>query len=343
MSTQAALPHPTRLESAAPADFRTVEFTRTADPDWHFRIAARAEWRLAPSSAEGPAPGAPASLALFKMDLPARADIEVTGHAIEREVDPADWLDEVMRLEERQVISRHAVRVASGVAGDVVATWRHEGEELAGRFFAVKWGPRLFLVAVRARAADYPAVAEHAFLSIASLEPVDDSKALLAEPVKVIEDSMPVDWKAVIPDAWRVRMDENEAPIGSFQAMLVRGYDLSTVDGRLSFGVMLRSAAKKPRDAANRFLDAVREEGIQLDNDHFEPEEARSPFERSWYFVGKGARGGKEAEVRCRVMMHPTVWAVAGVIGPLREHDVVAWMENKRALDVVTGMLKLKV
>jgi hypothetical protein len=272
-------------------------------------------------------------------------DIEVVGHLLEREVDAADLLDgELAALTERDgltVVSRRPVRLAGGDAGDVVATWERDGKAYAGRFFATKWGARVFVVSARTALADYEAVAEDIFTSIASFEPIHTPEDLFAEPVVWMSGSAPLKWKAALPDAWIPLPAYQDARLSGFQAMQVEGYDLTAVHGRMSFAVADRSTAKRPRDAANLLLDVVRENGFEVTHEDFSEEPAQKPFERSWLLASGLRQGDKRGELRCRVMMNASVWAVGGVLGPAEEDDRASWMENKRALDVVTTTLRL--
>lgn len=333
-----SLPQPTRLTRARPPDFVMIEETRCADPLWHFRMAVRWPQSVGPSIGIAPDRDEPQRLAWFRREDPV-ADIEVTGHLLSREIDPVDFLDE--ELEDLSVVSREPVRLMAGVVGDSVATWKADGETYAGRFVATKWGPRLFVISISAKLDDYEKVAEDFFTTIASFEALDGSPGPFAQAVKQVRDTTPVSWGAVIPDAWALLPTSKEEAIGSFQAARARGFDLSVVEGKLSFAVAARSVAKKPREAARMFLSAVEAHGFTLAHEDFVEEPTRRPFEKSWYFVCECKQGDLRGEVRCRVMMHPKVWAVGGVIGPLREHDRASWMQNKRALDVVTSTLEL--
>jgi hypothetical protein len=333
-----SLPQPTKLTRERPTDFVMIDETRCADPLWHFRLAARWPQDVGPSIGIAPTRDEPQRLLWLRREGPI-ADIEVTGHLLAREIDPVDFLDE--QLEDLTVVSREPVRLLGGVVGDSVATWTADGEPYAGRFVATKWGPRLFVISISAKLDDYERVAEDFFTTIASFEALDGSPGLFAQTVKQVKQTSPIKWGAVIPDAWTLMPTSIEEGIGSFQAARARGYDLSTVDGQLSFAVANRTVAKKPRDAARMFLASVEQHGITIGREDFVEEPAPKPFEKSWVSVTECKKGDLLGEVRCRVMMHPKVWAVGGVLGPIRDHDRAAWMENKRALDVVTSTLEL--
>jgi len=339
------LPHPTSLKKGANwSDLTLIEETRCADPKWHFRLVLRWPMQLGPPLIDGvPALGEPRVLALFRKEDPP-ADIEVCGHLLDREVDPLHWLEEVLRLQERPytITSSEPRRLRSGIAGDLVATWTDAGGvRRAGRFFASKWGPRMFLLSGTAALGDYAAIADELFMAIASFEAVDDSLGVLAEPALPVQLDIPLPWRTYIPDAWHVQRVAPEEHVHGFQASSVRGVELDRVDGKLSFGVARRTVAKKPRKAAQMFLNAVRFHDIEMAHEDFAEERAEPPFERSWYCATPCSRGDEEGEMRCRVMMMPQLWVVGGLLGPRREDDCIAWAQNKRALDVVCSTFEL--
>jgi hypothetical protein len=343
MSSQkeAAPSHPIKLSRPKAADFAIVEETSCEDSQWHFKAAVRWPCVVGPAPGTAPAVGAPQRLAWYRRESPL-VDIEVVGHLLEREVDAADFLDEELAaMDGVKVVSRRPVALKGGAAGDVVATWERDGKAFAGRFFATKWGARVFVVSARAALEDYEAIAEDFFTTLATFEPIHDLEGMFAERVVKVSHKVPLKWEAVIPDAWMVLPAYEDERIAGFQAVSVEGFDIKTVYGRISFAVADRSAAKKPREAANLFLDVVRENGFELLSEEFTEEPAQKPFERSWVLASKLVQGDRRGELRCRVMMHPSVWAIGGVLGPSEGDDRASWMENKRALDVVTSTLRL--
>jgi hypothetical protein len=177
------LAQPTRLSRPRPSDFVMIEETRCADPLWHFRMAARWPQSVGPAIGIAPEGDQPQRLTWLRREDPI-ADIEVNGHLLSREIDPADFLDEA--LEDLTVVSREPVRLMAGVVGDSVATWTDQGEMYAGRFVATKWGPRLFVISVSAKLDDYEKVAEDFFTTIASFEALDSSPGPFAQTVKQV-------------------------------------------------------------------------------------------------------------------------------------------------------------
>jgi hypothetical protein len=156
---------------------------------------------------------------------------------------------------------------------------------------------------------------------------------------------MPVRWSVRVPESWNLEPGSKSPDIASFQAANVRSGDDpgdEELVGKLACAVFARGLAKRPRDVAELYLGAVREHEISIDRDEFDEEEARRPFQRSWRLISGVDRGGVRGELRCRVMQHPEVWMLAGVLSPARDDDAAAWMQNKRALDVVTGAVRLE-
>ncbi len=341
-----ALPHPTDLalsKQAISEGFLRVTVDRCAEPIWHFKMAVRKDWGLGPQGKDPPTKDAPIqTLALFKHHEP-EVDLEVLGHLLQREIDPADWLLASLEQQGKTIVSQKPVKMLAGVIGDAVATWDADGEPFAGRFFATKWGPRLFVLCLRTRAADYPKYADDFFVSVATFQVLDDSLGLFAEKVVTVAEKTPVAWKTHVPESWLVVPEKGGAQGASFQAKQKPAVgDESAFAGQLSFAVIDRDAAKKPRDVAEAYLDAVRDNRFIVAERDFTEEAPRKLFDKSWYLASEAATfKGTPAEVRCRVMMNERVWVVAGVLGPTRDDDAFAWMQNKRTLDIVTSTLEL--
>jgi hypothetical protein len=344
-----ALPHPTALtrqKAEIQRDFLLIEQRGCSDPTWHFKIGVRRGSLAGPIGPEAPTSEEPRSLALFHRDEPP-ASVEVIGVLLAREVDPADYLDCLLEAEGKTVVSRKPVKMLGGVIGDAVATWTVDGAAYAGRFFATKWGPRLFVLCFRTERRRYEALAEDFFVSISTFSVFDDSLGLFAEKVLTVSNAVPIPWRAVVPESWVIKPEPDAGNrAASFQATQVPALpspELNVLFGKLSFAVADRSEAKGGRAAANAYLEAVRDAGVNIEHDKFVEEETSEPYEKSWLLITKAAKGSNPpGELRCRVLMHKRVWVIAGVLGPTRETNALAWMQNKRTLDLVTSNLRLK-
>ncbi len=343
------LPHPTALtrpRNAVNDDFFSVTQTRCVDRRWHFQVGVHRASKAGPGGEAPPEGQEIQSLGLFQRESPP-ADVEILGMALGIEIDPADWLEEFLRLHGMEVVSRRPVRMLAGVVGDVVARWSAEGGSFAGRFFATKWGPRLFLLWGRTGLASYPELAEDFFVSVMTFRVLDDSLGLFAEKVRTVAGGEPISWKAMVPGSWKVEPENAREGVGAFQASLISpaeegGAAQQELLGKLSFAVVSRAKATKAREVARKYFDALRDLDIDLESTALVEEEASAPYEQSWLLVSPFNRKGGTGEVRCRILQHPRAWVVAGVVGPNREADVAAWMQCKRALDIAALALELR-
>lgn len=340
--------HPTALAksvSEIERDFVSIEQRGLADPGWHFKIGVRADSTAVPVGSEAPSIDEPRVLAVFRRANPP-SELTVVGALASREVDPADYLDCMLEIEGKTVISRRPVKTPGGVLGDAIATWSEGGQELAGRFFAAKWGPRIFLLCLRAERRHFDALADDFFVSLSTFSALDGSLGPFAEAVRTITNTTPIPYRAVLPESWVIELEpEAGERASSFQATQTPpgpAAERSVLFGKLSFAVIDRAEAKGGRAAASAYLEATRSIGVVTENEDFIEEEAAAPFEKSWLLVTKAAKGkNRPGELRCRVLLHKRVWVVAGVLGPAREDNALSWMQNKRALDVVTSTLRL--
>ncbi len=322
-----------------------VEQTACPQPQWHFAIAVAKNSTELPISPQMPCRSAPTqSLGLFRRSEP-EADIEVIGHLLDSEVDPADWLTTALSADGRQIISNKPVPLLSGAVGDVVAQWQKGTESFAGRFYATKWGPRLFVLCCRCKLADYPRLAEDFLYAITHFGVFDHTLGSLAEHARLVSGSAPVDWQIVLPQSWSVQQHPPSEQGTWFEATHTEAapYDEQPgeLDGRLMLAIMQRAVAARPRQAANILFRALRDNDIRLEHADFRAEPATDWCEQSWLLVTEVQRAEQRGELRCRVMMPAGTWVVAGVLGPQKDDDEQAWMRNKRVLDVATWTLEI--
>ncbi|MBW2524109.1 MAG: hypothetical protein JRI23_08035 [Deltaproteobacteria bacterium] len=329
----------------------TVEQTAFEDEIWHFAVALADGCEVIPQPLVEPsAQERTQSLTLFRQAEP-EADVEVLGHLLEHEIDPHDWLTRAVLNDEREIQSSKPQQLLCGKVGDVVATWTHEGEPFAGRFVATKWGPRLFVVCCRTRLGDYPKLAGQFLRTVASFQALDSSLGHFAERVHFVEAAAPSPWKVAIPESWYVQLhsagDEGAWFDAMHQAISPTGEQSGDVDGRLSFAVMARSVAQRPRDAGNVLLRALADNEIDIEQADFANDDVllpicRTTFSDAWSLVTKVRRDDAEGELRCRVLLHDHAWVVAGVMGPPVDVDDDAWMRNKRLLDLASSTLEIE-
>jgi hypothetical protein len=315
-----------------------------AHAGWSYAIALPDDCEIV-DPGEAPDETAPTrSIGCFRW-ADGRAEVEVLGHRLSDEIDAADWLEHELARGGRTVVSRRPTAAGViGVAGDVLAIWSHEGTDFIGRYAATKWGPRLFVVCFRTTVADYPDLANDALAVCASFEPLEETPGVLAEDVATAEASDPVRWSTKVPASWMVAVRPPEEE-GSWLDASHISSERGAIDGRMIVAVLLRSAAKRPRDAANVALNALRDGGIAIDPAEFVDEkdslERDAPWIGSWSVAMVGKQDQAEADVRCRVMAHDSLWVVGASVGPTKDADARAWMRNKRALDLATKTLEV--
>jgi hypothetical protein len=352
------LPQPAKLtrptEDLA-KDFLLVDVDRCEEPGWRFKIMVRKDSRLGPQGQTPPTPKEPTqTLALFHRDDPL-SDIEVCGHYLQREVDPADWLDLWTENVGLRVVSRRAVSGIGGADGDVVATWDTPEGPFAGRFTAMKWGRRLYQIALRTPLDAYARVADDFFVALAGFEPLQpDLDGLFAEEVNAFGGDHPVPWRVPVTASWLVSPDAIDERLVSYQATQMDQPPENRVEGqasfgKLAFGLARRSLFPTALACADTFLAELKANQATIEREDFDPEPAaREPFDTSWLLVSKATLDKPPfrsfpCEVRCRVMEHERLWFVSGVFGPSRESGALAWMQNKRTLDVLAQHIEVNV
>jgi len=351
--TQPLLPHPFQAnipKEKLEQDYLNVLIDRSPDPAWHFKLNLHRETRIAPEGKVTPTIAEPfQTLALFQRPDPL-ADLEIFGVHLPVEIDTADWLALWLERHKMVVNSSRPLNTPRGMLGDCVCTWDTPGGPFAGRFAALRWGGRVFFLALRTPLNFYPAIADDFFAAAASFAPEQvDADALNGEVHQKIEIPLPLPATVTLPASYTIAMDVSDARISAYGGDQQMRADLpdDAAFGKLNFLLAEAALADHPAKAAALYLTPLMKNPITMGGDEFAEEGAMGAFGQSWLLVSPATFSppGAEAiacEVRCRVMWHEKAWFVAGVLGPARHVGPIAWMRNKRALDVVTFGVVLK-
>jgi hypothetical protein len=347
--------------------FIRVSVDTAPDPKWHYRIAVPVATKMRPNIGRtAPTADAPIqSLGLFyREDID--MDLEVVGVLLGREIDPIHWLELHLDFNGLAVTSLKALPLTGGIVGDAVVEWTIDGKPFAGRFVALKFGPRLYVVCCRASLETYTAHADEFFVSLTQFGAIDESPGLCAESVTRVGAPKPVPWFLFVPASWQLASEEYESGAAGFQAVMagpapgdpvttsafspfpgtqgVPEVELPTADsylGKMAVSLIPQSLVPTPEAAEGGCLDTFRGAGLELDREEFEDEPVQGPLETSRLLVTPARLAGQEGvELRCRVGLVKGLWIVAGIVGPQRRVNPFAWMQNKRTLDVVTGSLQ---
>jgi len=319
---------------------RFVQFRPSVPtPLWQCELLVERSHRVGPINEE-PKPGGPmTSLALLNRPDPS-CDLEILAQWLDAEIDPADWLDLWLAQQKITPISVKRVGTLSGHIGDVIGSWTIDGVQWLGRFFCLKAGPRLAMLWFRARAADYPRVADDFFLSIATFSFVDESPGPLAEKVRWVTNSLPIGWRVAIPVSWAVVSEPASPQCASFQANLLSSATPPVLLGKLSYAVTSADQATTHEEALAKAIAAVSEAGVKLSSQRIVSEKPSPPFSESWLVFAGADIGGQAGEFRCRIMRHPRVWVMAVVLSVDAASSPQAWMRAMRLLNVATSTIE---
>jgi hypothetical protein len=201
------------------------------------------------------------------------------------------------------------------------------------------------MLALRTPRASYAAVAEDFFLAVSSLAPVEvDEARLNGESHQVATIAAPVAARVAVPTSYSLDMDASDPRVCAFSGDQQPIAELpdDPAFGKLTFMLAQASMVDHPAKAAALYLHPLMRNPITLGGDEFLEEKVPPPaFAQSWLLVAPATFNppGEEpvaCEMRCRVMTRAEAWFIAGVIGPARQAAPIAWMRNKRALDLVS-------
>jgi hypothetical protein len=349
--SQTDFPHPVQItipNERLAAEYLNVTIDRCPDRNWQFTTNLHRTMRIAPGGDVVPTVAEPfQTLALLQRPDPI-ADFEIYGLHLPAEIDPADWLDLWLERHNLKTVSSKPIPTQRGVFGDCVCTWETPDGPFAGRFVAMRWGTRFFLITLRTPRHLYPAIADDFFLAAASFAPVQvNEQQLLAEPRHTVAIPSPIPSKTQMPASYALQTDLSDPRISAFSGDQQSIPDLPNDPpfGKLTFILAEPALADHPAKAAALYLNPLMKNPIKIEGDEFVQESAiPAPFSQSWLMVTPATLTPPDAqpiscELRCRVLYHDKAWFIAGVLGPARNIGPIAWMRNKRAFDLASQSL----
>jgi hypothetical protein len=147
-----------------------------------------------------------------------------------------------------------------------------------------------------------------------------------------------------LPASFALKMAVADEQLCAFNADQMPIADLpdDPAFGKLSFFIAKRDLADHPAKAAGFYVDALLKNPVTLHGSEFEEEPTPPPgFQQSWLMIAPATFAPPDgeptpAEVRARVMVREDAWFVVGCMGPARHVAPIAWMRNKRAVDLVS-------
>jgi hypothetical protein len=349
---QIDLPHPFQVnipKDQLDRDYLNVLIDRSPDPAWHFKLNLHRATRIAPDGKVAPTVAEPfQTLALFQRPEPL-ADLEIFGLHLPVEINTADWLDLWLAKHNMVAVSSKPLSTTRGLLGDCVCIWETPQGPFAGRFAALRWGGRIFLLTLRTPRNNYSAIADDFFVAAASFAPEQvDGRLLNGEVHQQVVIAAPVAATITLPASYKIEMDIADSRVSAYGGDQQAVADLpdDPAFGKINFLLAEASLADHPAKAAAIYLNPLMKNPITLGGDEFIEEAAPAPFDQSWMMVTPATFNPPDAppiacELRCRVMTHPKAWFVAGVLGPARHAAPIAWMRNKRALELITNSVEL--
>lgn len=264
--------------------------------------------------------------------------IEIRAAQLEREVDAADWLAHSPLLVGISLVGE-VTSHDNGASAEAKAEAHGGPKPWVARYRALKAGPRIFVLSVGAPR-EHARTLENIFEGFSPLHQAD---AKFAEPLRSYGGEAPVSWSVSLPVSWVIDPGTESETASSFQAENHQRYpgERDELVGKLAFAVLSRSLARTAREVAALYLDAVREHGLVVSAADVVAVRARRPFLGSWQLSAPVLRDDLAGEVRCRVVCDERIWALGGVLSLRREDHLDAWMQNKRALDLLFVSLRI--
>lgn len=311
----------------------------------HFRI--RLPHWMRPVALPAVAPSeevSPVSMATMRTLSEPRAEIEVIGFHVRREIAPAAFLRPL--LADYEILSERSIEALEGEHLDVL-TRRTLDTTYLSRWRTVKDGGanggRLFVLEARTAEAAYPALADDLFAAISSFELLRPSGWPYFERMVSVARAQPADFAIYHPESWRLEVArEDDDGAGVFVAHL-----LSAIEGRSAGRITITCA----RDAtAASLLDvyvrSLRARGASVELGSAVDAPRFGGLERAWTTRGSaslprdGTAPGRELAVRVDVGRRGSAWYLLGLMGVGPRVDPLAAASNERALELMRALMR---
>ena len=324
--------------SATPDHYVAAPPVTWLDDDWDVRLRVHREAVVDPGLPEVPTPLLPQDIMRVSRD---ETTIVVRGYVISREVDMADWLTYAPTVEDKEIVRSVPVD-KPGVEHHLELRWIEGQDRLRGNYFARRSGTRVFLLTLRAPEQHIAPAREDFSVAVASLTPQIAPLTPYAEPMRSVRNQLPIAWSALVPEAWIIEPGSAHEQAASLSAdhLLQEGPPPFSTVGKLSCAVLSLDSAKTARDVLELYLGALRDGGLDVGGNTIEHDDAWRPFDKAWHMLATVRRGTMIGELRVRIMRNKKVWALTAVMGVQRGDNLLAWMQNKRALDVVSRSMR---
>lgn len=338
MSTELAFPiADVPPDPAGGLTYRRVTDTRNPKAAYHYRIVIPTTWRPVAVPTIPPTSEAPLQvLGLLRDPEDRRAEIEILGVHMDREVGAVDWLDILLAEREETILTRRSVDARLGPVPDVLTRLETPEGAIVSRWLVLKDGPHFFVLHARAHEADYPRFAQVFLTAMQGLVPLHLSSWPLAELLRPYSRSAPGDYLLLHPDSWILTEDRsnNEDVHGLDLINLLHGDAV----GRITFVTIKRSREPDPQGVVAKYVARVNLLGADVPVLDLSPAPPAKAFDRMWTARASALRDN--LEIRVVVGERPDAWFLIALMGASRRAAPELWAINKRAHELVVELLR---
>ena len=333
-------PFPTDI-SHSPETLRN-RFTRfesgAGEPKTYRFRAGRAPSPWQPQPVEHETPRGSRPLARLVAPAGQSAGVRVDAIELDRDVNPADWLEIGYEASGAEILKRRVVFGPRGKVADLLVRCDGDNGPTLRRGMIVKDGPRMFRVEARAAEDAYAELAEDLLTCLASFKLLHPEGTPTAEPV--VEENLagPVPFRFQRLDSWQtVETGDNDQ--GTILHLASRHEEQDV--GRITIEVRKKSPEEGLQNLARDHAERLKAAGIHLTGAPVVPTEPPERFQAAAVFTPSAKYDGHAFDSPVLLFESDEALAMVALFGPTRQESPEWWAINKRAFEIVRDSLNV--
>ena len=324
--------------SPLPPGFGLFRETGVDDPAFRFALPLGMDWTCVGEPGRAPTqPGTASPLAIYSSGGEPRVEVTVSGWLLKRDVAPARFLEIVVEGAAEEILEKRESDAPGGNVLDVLSRQQVEGGRLAIRRTAIKDGARLLVLRVMAREADYAGVVGNVSAIVEGFRFLEPKGWHCAESLSTFSLGQPSDFLLFYPESWRM----DGSLVARPQVLTARFRNDLGADavGVIDLAVVSREAEPQLERFAGEVFHRLERGGLRCATLPLAPAAPFGPFDAAWEATTEATVDGRPLELRLVVGRRPDAWFGFALQGPVRKAAADVWAVNRRALEIVSGLM----
>ena len=316
--------------------FTRFEHSEGEPQPYHFSLTVPADWHSLPVRHDLPCGLSP--LARLGTTNGPRAEVRVDVVTMDRDVNPADWLDIAHTVAGAQILHRRDAFGPQGKVSDMLVRCRDDSGSTIRRVMIVKDGSRMFRVETQAAEPAYGELAEDLLVCLTSFALLHPNGVPTAEPVvnEFRDGTVPFTFRRL--ESWPVLELAHDG--GDKMLQLTSRHEGEAV-GRITVEIRRKSSTCELQAVARSYAERLKSEGFHLHGAAVVPMKPPERFRAASVFAPSVSYAGHAFDSPVLLFEHDEALVLLALLGPTRQESPEWWAINKRAFEIVRDSLQI--